>query len=360
MIDFPSSPADGQQYTHDSRAWEWSAAKNAWLLVPVSSTDAAFAATQAAAANASAVAAAASEDAAAESETAASAAQSGAATSATLANDWATKTSAEVVAGQGYGAKKYAIDAAASAAEAATGVLEKVLAGLSLASGAAVTAADTVLSAFGKLQKQITDAVASIALKAPSANPTFTGTVSGVTKAHVGLGSVDNTADAAKPVSTAQQTALDLKAPMASPTFTGTVSGVTAAMVGLGNVDNTSDAAKPVSTAQAAAIATSKTTLESNLQTGTAYTLVLADAGKRVDMANTAANVVTVPLDSAVAFPIDTTIFVSQGDVGATSIAADSGVTINTAEGLKVGGQYKMVSLVKTATDTWMAIGTVA
>ena len=47
--------------------------------------------------------------------------------------------------------------------------------------------------------------------KAPTANPTFTGTVSGVTKAHVGLGSVDNTADSAKPVSTAQQTALDAK-----------------------------------------------------------------------------------------------------------------------------------------------------
>lgn len=41
-------------------------------------------------------------------------------------------------------------------------------------------------------------------------------------KADVGLGSVDNTADTAKPVSTAQQTALDLKAPLASPTFTGT------------------------------------------------------------------------------------------------------------------------------------------
>lgn len=37
------------------------------------------------------------------------------------------------------------------------------------------------------------------------------------------LGNVDNTADTAKPVSTAQQTALDLKAPLASPTFTGTV-----------------------------------------------------------------------------------------------------------------------------------------
>jgi hypothetical protein len=47
--------------------------------------------------------------------------------------------------------------------------------------------------------------------------------------------------------------ALNLKAPLASPTFTGTVSGITSIMVGLGNVDNTSDANKPVSTAQAAA-----------------------------------------------------------------------------------------------------------
>ena len=41
-------------------------------------------------------------------------------------------------------------------------------------------------------------------------------------KSDVGLGNVDNTADSAKPVSTAQQTALDLKANIASPTFTGT------------------------------------------------------------------------------------------------------------------------------------------
>jgi hypothetical protein len=58
--------------------------------------------------------------------------------------------------------------------------------------------------------------------KAPTADPTFTGTVSGVTKSHVGLGNVDNTSDADKPVSTATQTALDLKAPKADPTFTGT------------------------------------------------------------------------------------------------------------------------------------------
>jgi hypothetical protein len=70
----------------------------------------------------------------------------------------------------------------------------------------------------------------------------------------VGLGDVDNTSDANKPVSTATQTALDLKAPIANPTFTGTVSGVTSAMVGLGDVDNTSDANKPVSTATQTAL----------------------------------------------------------------------------------------------------------
>ena len=64
--------------------------------------------------------------------------------------------------------------------------------------------------------------------KAPSASPTFTGTVSGVTAAHVGLGNVDNTSDANKPVSTATQTALDLKAPLASPALTGTPTAPTA------------------------------------------------------------------------------------------------------------------------------------
>ena len=59
-------------------------------------------------------------------------------------------------------------------------------------------------------------------------------------------------------ITTATQTELDLKAPLANPTFTGTVSGVTKSMVGLGNVDNTSDTDKPVSTAQASAIATAK------------------------------------------------------------------------------------------------------
>ncbi len=116
--------------------------------------------------------------------------------------------------------------------------------------------------------------VPGLALKAPINNPAFTGTVTGVTKAMVGLSNVDNTSDASKPVSTATQTALDLKAPLASPTFTGTVSGITKAMVDLANVDNTSDVNKPVSTAaQTALNLKENVSNKSNAALGTSTTL---------------------------------------------------------------------------------------
>jgi len=117
-----------------------------------------------------------------------------------------------------------------------------------------------------------------VGTKAPLASPTFTGTVQGITKSMVGLGNVDNTSDSNKPVSSATQTALDAKlasataastyAPIASPTFTGTVSGVTKAHVGLGNVDNTADSDKPVSTATQTALDL-KAALASPALTGT-------------------------------------------------------------------------------------------
>jgi hypothetical protein len=48
----------------------------------------------------------------------------------------------------------------------------------------------------------------------------------------VGLGNVDNTSDANKPVSTATQTALDLKANLSGPTFTGTISAASLTLSG--------------------------------------------------------------------------------------------------------------------------------
>ena len=65
----------------------------------------------------------------------------------------------------------------------------------------------------------------------------------------VGLNNVDNTSDIDKPVSTATQTLINSKANIDSPTFTGTVSGITKSMIYLAFVDNTSDINKPVLTA---------------------------------------------------------------------------------------------------------------
>ena len=64
---------------------------------------------------------------------------------------------------------------------------------------------------------------------APINSPTFTGTVSGIDKSMVGLGSVDNTSDAAKPISAATETALSTKAPIASPALIGVPTAPTAA-----------------------------------------------------------------------------------------------------------------------------------
>ena len=77
----------------------------------------------------------------------------------------------------------------------------------------------------------------------------------------VGLGNVDNTSDANKPVSTATQTALDGKedtitAGTTSQYWRGdkTFQTLDKSAVGLGNADNTSDANKPVSTATQTAL----------------------------------------------------------------------------------------------------------
>lgn len=69
---------------------------------------------------------------------------------------------------------------------------------------------------------ELTEVGQEVAGKASLESPTFTGTVSGISKSMVGLGNVDNTTDANKPVSTATQTALNTKAPLASPALTGT------------------------------------------------------------------------------------------------------------------------------------------
>ena len=91
-----------------------------------------------------------------------------------------------------------------------------------------------------------------------------------LTKADVGLGNVDNTSDANKPVSTATQTALNAKentitAGTTSQYWRGDKSWQTLdkSSVGLTNVNNTSDASKPISTLTQTALDAKQATLVS-------------------------------------------------------------------------------------------------
>lgn len=95
-----------------------------------------------------------------------------------------------------------------------------------------------------------------------------------------------------------------------------------------------------------------------NAQTGTTYTLVLADAHKFVTLSNASAITMTVPPNSSVAFETGDQVNLMQLGAGQVTIAAGSGVTIR-SEGtkLKMRGQYAVATLIKIDTDTWVAVG---
>ena len=240
-------------------------------------------------------------------------------------------------------------------------------------------------------------------LKSNIAGPTFTGTVTvptlavtttatGITKAMVGLGSVDDTADTAKPVSTAQATAiatakseaiadatsqvnalltgapaalntldelaaalgddanfastvttsLGLKAPLASPTFTGTV---TVAADGVAFTDGT----------QTKEGVASRTPI---VQKTAAYTLsALTERDSLIEVSSATGVTITIPTNAAVAYPIGTSIDLLQTGAGQVTIAGDSGVTVNATPGLKLRTTWSSATLFKRAANTWVVFG---
>jgi hypothetical protein len=102
-----------------------------------------------------------------------------------------------------------------------------------------------------------------------------------------------------------------------------------------------------------------------NAQTGTSYTLAATDAGAVVTMTNGSANLLTIPTNAAVAFPVGTILNVLQGGAGVTSVKGDTGVTFNGVSGGTgaITARWQGVALLKVATDTWIgsgSIGTVA
>ena len=103
-----------------------------------------------------------------------------------------------------------------------------------------------------------------------------------------------------------------------------------------------------------------------NAQTGTTYTLVLADQGKYITASNASAITISIPTNASVAFPIGTSVDIFQLGAGQVTVsAASSGTTTvlstgATAAAPKARVQYSAMTLKKVATDTWHVIGDIA
>jgi hypothetical protein len=95
-----------------------------------------------------------------------------------------------------------------------------------------------------------------------------------------------------------------------------------------------------------------------NVQTLTANkTLVLADAAAYLRMNLAIANTVTVPDAATAAFPIGTVVQIRQAGAGQTTIVASPGVTINSAETLKLRKQGSTAALIKVGANEWDLTG---
>ena len=97
------------------------------------------------------------------------------------------------------------------------------------------------------------------------------------------------------------------------------------------------------------------TTVPSRVESTTAYTLALADAGLRVKFTHQFPITVTVPPVSAVAWPPDTVIYLMQFGANAVSVVPGAGVTINTPAS-KVAYSletYTAAVLTYEGSDTW-------
>jgi hypothetical protein len=107
---------------------------------------------------------------------------------------------------------------------------------------------------------------------------------------------------------------VDLKAPIASPTFTGIVSGITKSMIGLGSVDNTSDVDKPISTATQEAL-----DLKLNA-TGNAASATKLETSKKINgVAFDGSADITIAADAST---LSGTVGIAKGGTGATTVAA--------------------------------------
>jgi hypothetical protein len=89
----------------------------------------------------------------------------------------------------------------------------------------------------------------------------------------------------------------------------------------------------------------------------TAYTTVLTDRDKLVEVSSATGVTLTIPTNSSVAYPVGTSIDVLQTSTGQVTIAGADGVTVNATPGLKLRTQWSSATLFKRAENTWVVYG---
>ena len=101
-------------------------------------------------------------------------------------------------------------------------------------------------------------------------------------------------------------------------------------------------------------------------QSGTTYTLVLADQGKYVEFTNSSAVTISIPTNASVAFPVGTSIDIIQEGAGQLTVQAVSSGTTEvlstgaTAAAPKTRTRYSALTIKKVKTDSWRVIGDIA
>jgi len=95
--------------------------------------------------------------------------------------------------------------------------------------------------------------------------------------------------------------------------------------------------------------------------TGTAKNLVIADNKKFFVMDNAAAQTITIPENSAEAFPIGAGMdFIREG-VGSVTFVVSGAAVLQSRDGLvTINAQYSVVALKKIDTDEWRLTGDLA
>jgi hypothetical protein len=83
--------------------------------------------------------------------------------------------------------------------------------------------------------------------------------------------------------------------------------------------------------------------------------LSLADSVIEVD--STSATTITIPLDSALDYPIGTSLDILQTNTGTVTIDATGGVTLNGTPGFKLRTRWSSATILKRASNSWIVYG---